>query len=77
MDKSSYAQVWNMIKALGGKAWAYYGKSVVYIRNGKLWVYRLDNKYSVSVSEQWCRKWLLAKRKMIEERFLVDSYLSL
>ena len=64
MGESSYREVWNVVKSLGGKMWAVYGEAVLYIRDGKLWVYWMNTGYTVSVGEIWCGRWLESKRKM-------------
>lgn len=60
---SNYIQVYNMVKALGGKIWAFYGDSVLYIKDGKLRIYRVKDKYSVTVNEFWCKRWLITGRQ--------------
>lgn len=32
MGESSYREVWNVVKSLGGKMWAVYGEAVLYKR---------------------------------------------
>ncbi len=63
-----YREVYSLVCTLGGKCWAYYGYGVLYIKENKLFLYRLADKYSVTVSDSWCRRWLKKKRDMSNER---------
>jgi len=66
-----YREVYSLVCTLGGKCWAYYGYSVLYIKENKLFLYKLDGRYSITVTDSWCRNWLNRKREMSKEKIPV------
>ena len=66
-----YREVYSLVRTLGGKCWAYYGYSVLYIKENKLFLYRLDGRYSITVTDSWCRNWLNRKREVSKEKIPV------
>jgi len=58
MIVTAYDTLYSIVSMKGGKMWAIPGRAILYIKSGKLFVYWVDEKYSVSVSDWWCEKYI-------------------
>jgi len=47
MIVTAYDTLYSIVSMKGGKMWAIPGRAILYIKSGKLFVYWVDEKYSV------------------------------
>ena len=57
----AYNLVYNIVANHGGRLWAFPKKAYLYIMNGRLFIHWIDEGYSSSVNEIWCKKFLIRK----------------